>query len=228
MQDPRAHKGSFRIGHLFCIVNAMKDLRARASEIQHPIYVQMGGEDKVADNEAALAWIRRTNSQDKRYEVYPICQHVIYKKAKNQHDDLAGRISVIADNVEWMVERAPATGCGAGSPTRRRQVRLASYASDESSMSGSTSRTSLFEEEEDADDTASVATTVPTTPSINETEAFIQAKEAEGFQGREQGHLLPEHLRGWRTDEMGEKRLYRPTWNFREDTRPFLYDPNSA
>lgn len=106
MQDPRSHQGSFRIGHLHCIVTAMQDLRDRAEEIRHPIYIQMGGEDRVANNGVALQWIRRTKGEDKRYEVSPICQRVIYKKAKNQHDDLAGRISVIANNVEWMVERS--------------------------------------------------------------------------------------------------------------------------
>lgn len=226
MQDPRSHQGSFRIGHFHCIVSAMQDLRNRAEEIRHPIYVQMGGEDRVADNEAALSWIRRTRGTDKRYEVYPICQHVIYKKAKNQHDDLAGRISVIADNVEWMVERAPASFLAGGSPMRR-QLRLASYSSEGSSISRSTSRTSLFDEDADEDETASVATTVPTTPSVMESEIFSQQQE-KPFKGRRETHLLPEHLTGWRMDDQGEKRMYRLTWNFREDTRPFLYDPHAA
>lgn len=221
MQDPRSHQGSFRIGHLHCIVTAIQALRDRAEEIRHPIYIQMGGEDRVADNEAALQWIRRTKAEDKRYEVYPICQHVIYKKAKNQHDDLAGRISVIADNVEWMVERSPAVYTG--KLVQRRQLRLASYSSEGSTLSRSTSRTSLFDEHED--DSASVATTVPTTPSLADQEAFTQ--ETKVFVGG-QGHLLPEHLCGWREDGQGEKRMYRMTWNFREDTRPFLYDAHAA
>ena len=62
--------------------------------------------------------------------------------AKDQHDDLAGRISVIADNVAWMVERSPATFTDATASAasanaaaawllrKRQQVRLGSYASD--------------------------------------------------------------------------------------------------
>lgn len=229
MQDPRSHQGSFRIGHLYCIVSAMQALRDRAEEIRHPIYIQMGGEDRVADNEAALSWIRRTRASDKRYEVYPICQHVIYKKAKNQHDDLAGRISVIADNVEWMVERSPPLHLG----LMRRQMRLASYASEGSSISRSTSRTSLFdrnndeENDYDEDETASIATTVPTTPSTFETEVFSMQQEKH-LEARGESHLLPAHLAGWRLDDQGEKRMYRLTWNFREETRPFLYDPHAA
>ncbi|TKY85695.1 hypothetical protein EX895_005235 [Sporisorium graminicola] len=230
MQDPRSHKGSFRIGHLYCIVEAMKELRARASEIRHPVYIQMGGEDRVADNAAALRWIRETKSSDKKHEVYPICQHVIYKKAKNQHDDLAGRISVIADNVAWMVERSPAVlssaGAGAGTMARRRQqLRLASYTSDggsSSSISRSTSRTSLFDNDEDEDeDDISIATTVPTTPLLTDSEALEKRTS-----GEQSLHLLPEHLSGWTVDEEGEKRMYRLFWSFREETRPFLYDTN--
>lgn len=227
-QDPRSHKGSFRIGHLYCINNAMLALKARAGEIRHPVYIQMGGDDRVADNRAALNWIRRSGGEDKRYEVYPICQHVIYKKAKNQHDDLAGRISVIADNVEWMVERSPPTFAAdvavTISESPRMQDRSLSFTSDTSS-----DETSLFDEEGD-EETASVATT-PTTPSVADSEVGSLSKEADeekGFRGRGEGHVLPEHLRGWRMDEEGEKRLYRLTWNFREDTRPFLYDAYSA
>ncbi|SOV09372.1 related to lysophospholipase [Ustilago sp. UG-2017a] len=121
-------------------------------------------------------------------------------KAKNQHDDLAGRISVIANNVEWMVERSPPTYTGR--VVQRRQLRLASYSSERST----TSR-------------------MPTTPSLADQEAFMQDK-LEGFSG--EGHLLPEHLCGWREDGEGEKRLYRMTWNFREDTRPFIYDAHAA
>ncbi|GAK64492.1 lysophospholipase [Moesziomyces antarcticus] len=217
MQDPRSHKGSFRIGHLWCIVKAMEDLRQRAHEIRHPVYIQMGGDDRVADNMAALKWIRETQSQDKRYEVYPICQHVIYKKAKTQHDDLAGRISVIADNVEWMIERSPAVFA-------RRAGRVASYASDSSSISRSTSRTSLFDED---DDSASIATSVPTSPGLTERDIDVaEVKYAGGH--RDEGHVLPDHLCGWRLDEEGEMRLYRRTWNFREDSRPFLHDPHTV
>ena len=175
---------------------------------------------------------------DKRYEVYPVCQHVIYKKAKNQHDDLAGRISVIADNVEWMVERSPATYLTTAFPPSRSQLRLASYSSDSSSLSRSTSRTSLFDDNDtDQDEVASIATTVPTTPILTDTEVFHNQffgqhdkKEAEAnkFEARDERHLLPPHLRGWKADQEGEKRLYRLTWNFREDTRPFLYDPHAA
>ncbi|CCF52810.1 hypothetical protein NDA11_005791 [Ustilago hordei] len=194
MQDPRSHQGSFRIGHLHCIVTAMQDLCDRAEEIRHPIYIQMGGEDRVADN-----------------------------GAKNQHDDLAGRISVIADNVEWMMERSPPTYTGR--VVQRRQLKLASYSSEGSTTSRSTSRTSLFDDEEEGDDSASAATTVPTTPSLADQEASMQDK-LEGFSG--EGHLLPEHLCGWRENGEGEKRLYRMTWNFREDTRPFIYDAHAA
>ena len=108
---------------------------------------------------------------------------------------------------------------------QRRQLRLASYSSEGSTTSRSTSRTSLFDDEEEGDDSASAATTVPTTPSLADQEAFMQDK-LEGLSG--EGHLLPEHLCGWREDGEGEKRLYRMTWNFREDTRPFIYDAHAA
>ena len=226
MQDPRSHKGSFRIAHIICIHDAMEQLRANAEKIRHPVYIQMGGEDRVADIPASLSWIRRTASTDTRYEVYPVCQHVIYKKAKNQHDDLAGRISVIADNIAWMVERSPATPTNLtvrGHP----QLLRSSYASTAGScISRSTSRTSLFDEDEYSsldDDSISIATTVPGTPLLTDADAFEK-----GAGGEKSHHLLSEDRTGWKVDDEGEKRLYRLLWSFREETRPFMYDTSST
>lgn len=240
MQDPRSHQGSFRIGHLWCIEVAMKQLQLRQAEIRHPIYIQMGGQDKVADNEVALNWIRATSSTDRKYEVYPICQHVIYKKAKDQHDDLAGRISVIADNVAWMVERSPATYTDATASAtsanaaaawllrKRQQVRLGSYASDgsgSSSISRRTSHTSLFDVEEGVDDdAASVGTSVSTTPMLSDAEV-VEKQGNVNKMAEANGHILPQDRCGWIKDEQGEARMYRAFWTFREETRPFLYNP---
>ncbi|GAC94135.1 lysophospholipase [Pseudozyma hubeiensis SY62] len=238
MQDPRSHQGSFRIGHLWCIEMAMLELRSRQASIRHPIYIQMGGQDKVADNEVALNWIRSTSSNDRKYEVYPICQHVIYKKAKIQHDDLAGRITVIADNVAWMVERAPPTALAAGSSAamamlkRRQQMRLASYASDgsgSSSISRRTSQTSLFDVEETNvdDDAGSVCTSIPTTPLLSDSEMTEKRIDASKMAAAD-GHLLPVERRGWIKGDDGEDRMYRAFWTFREETRPFSYNPYGA
>ncbi|KIS69251.1 uncharacterized protein UMAG_02599 [Mycosarcoma maydis] len=241
MQDPRSHQGSFRIGHMWCIEVAMEQLRRRQAELRHPIYIQMGGEDKVADNEIALDWIRSTSSTDRKYEVYPICQHVIYKKAKVQHDDLAGRISVIADNVAWMVERSPppiALDVSSRQVSeealimlrKRQQMRLASYSSDgsgSSSISRQTSHTSLFDMEEnsiDDDDAISVETSVPSTPILGDFEVF-EGRTGVNKMSAADGHLLPADRRGWIQGEDGEVRMYREFWTFREDTRPFLYNP---
>ncbi len=217
MQDPRSHKGSFRIGHLWCIVKAMEDLRQRAHEIRHPVYIQMGGDDRVADNMAALKWIRETQSQDKRYEVYPICQHVIYKKAKTQHDDLAGRISVIADNVEWMIERSlRCLRAESDASHRTRAIRARSAEAPREHHCSTKTTTRLPSPPRSPHHPAS-RTGTSTSPRSStqvdiETKAmYCQIICADGDSMR-----------------IGEMRLYRRTWNFREDSRPFLYDPHAV
>lgn len=105
-EDKRSHQGAFRVGHLVCIYLGMMELRQRASEMKHPIFVQQGGQDRVIDFEKCFQFVRDAGSWDKRCTVYPVCQHVIYRKAKTEEEDDAGRIACIEDNVEWMCERS--------------------------------------------------------------------------------------------------------------------------
>ncbi|KAK0546494.1 hypothetical protein OC845_004572 [Tilletia horrida] len=109
-EDPRSHQGAFRGGHILCIRDAMWDIQHRAREIRHPIYAQQGGRDRVVSVEHVFDWIRNTGSEDRKMTVYPICQHVIYRKAKTEMEDQAGRICVLEDNLAWMCARAPAYG----------------------------------------------------------------------------------------------------------------------
>ncbi|KAK0526186.1 hypothetical protein OC834_004887 [Tilletia horrida] len=109
-EDPRSHQGAFRGGHILCIRDAMWDIQHRAREIRHPIYAQQGGRDRVVSVEHIFDWIRTTGAEDRRMTVYPICQHVIYRKAKTEMEDQAGRICVLEDNLAWMCARSPAYG----------------------------------------------------------------------------------------------------------------------
>lgn len=108
-EDKRSHHGAFRVGHLLCIHEGMERLQAEAGKVRHPVYIQQGGQDRVACHEAAITWTRNISSEDKRMAVYPVCQHVIYRKAKTEEEDLAGRVACIEDNVDWICNRAPGT-----------------------------------------------------------------------------------------------------------------------
>lgn len=82
----------------------MKYLEANVKSFKHPLLIQQGGQDIVADTNIAFNYLTRTSTkkEDKEFWIYPVCQHVIYRKAKTEEEDKAGRVVVIGDNVEWM------------------------------------------------------------------------------------------------------------------------------
>lgn len=105
-EDKRSHQGAFRVGHMLCLNDAVVNLHGRAHEIRHPIFIQQGGQDRVACPQKTVKWIQRVSSIDKRMAVYPVCQHVIFRKAATEEEDLAGRVACIEDNVAWMLARS--------------------------------------------------------------------------------------------------------------------------
>lgn len=109
-EDKRSHQGAFRVGHLTALADGMIELRAGAKDIKHPLYIQQGGQDRVVDFENCFDFVRDAASTDKKCAVYPVCQHVIYRKAKTEEEDQAGRVACIEDNVEWMCQRSPGRG----------------------------------------------------------------------------------------------------------------------
>lgn len=112
-EDKRSHQGAFRVGHMLCINDAVIDLHRQAHSIQHPIFIQQGGQDRVACPQKTFKWVESIPSNDKRMTVYPVCQHVIYRKAKTEEEDLAGRVACIEDNLAWMMQR-----CSIGQKSR--------------------------------------------------------------------------------------------------------------
>ena len=104
-EDKRSHQGAFRLGHLYCIDTGIVRIHTAASAFRHPVFLQQGGQDRVACHTRSVAWIRRIASTDKRMAIYPVCQHVVYRKAKSEEEDLAGRVACIEDCVDWMVAR---------------------------------------------------------------------------------------------------------------------------
>ena len=108
--DMRSHRGAFRVGHLLALRDGIEEVQRRAPEFRHPIYIQHGAMDRVVTIESSREWLRRCNSEDVKMSVYPVCQHVIYKKGKTETEDKAGRVAVLEDNVAWMSERSPGQG----------------------------------------------------------------------------------------------------------------------
>ena len=104
-EDKRSHQGAFRLGHLLCIDEGVIRLQRRVGDIRHPVFIQQGGQDRVACPQKTVSWIRRVASDDKRMAIYPVCQHVIFRKAKTEEEDLAGRVACIEDGIEWMDAR---------------------------------------------------------------------------------------------------------------------------
>lgn len=104
-EDKRSHQGAFRLGHLKCINDAVSRLQREAGNFNHPVLIQQGGQDRVACPIKSIRWVRSINSADKRMAIYPVCQHVIFRKAKTEEEDQAGRVACIGDSVEWMGHR---------------------------------------------------------------------------------------------------------------------------
>ncbi|SPO37542.1 related to lysophospholipase [Pseudozyma flocculosa] len=249
-QDKRSHQGAFRIGHLFCIDEAMVAINAAASTIKHPSYVQMGSQDRVVDIPATLKWFRNVGADDKRFEMYPVCQHVVYRKAKVEAEDLAGRITVIDDNVKWMCQRSPAY---VGSRYRR----MRSYSSNISSLSDG-SKASLFDHDDSLSDAGSVCTSVLSTPVVPREDfdfggfagsqrpsfdagaaavaagpsysSALRAKPIDESVIRRKlsyGEIIPVGSPDeWDTDADGERILRRPYWDHAEEWRPFQLYPH--
>lgn len=153
-EDKRSHQGAFRVGHLFCINDGMEALKKHAHKIRHPLLVQHGGQDRVAEPQQAIDWVRSVGSDDKRITIYPVCQHVIYRKAKTEQEDRAGRVAVIEDNVEWMCER---------SIGEIRLTRQMSFASDMTLVDEPVTPSTPYP-------------TTPMTPNANVGDKLIQAK----------------------------------------------------
>ncbi|WFD31191.1 hypothetical protein MSPP1_002225 [Malassezia sp. CBS 17886] len=108
--DKRSHNGAFRVGHLFCIRDGVDDIDRLAKNFTLPVYIQHGLQDRVVQTKSTLKFLANCSSTDKRFTVYPVCQHVVYRKAKSETEDLAGRVCVLDDNVAWMCERSPGHG----------------------------------------------------------------------------------------------------------------------
>ncbi|WFD08058.1 hypothetical protein MVES1_003427 [Malassezia vespertilionis] len=108
--DKRSHRGAFRVGHLFCIRDAVEDTLKYGPDFTMPIYIQHGLQDRVVEVGSSVNFLRLIASKDKKMTVYPVCQHVIYRKAKTEEEDAAGRIAVLEDNIEWMNARCPGHG----------------------------------------------------------------------------------------------------------------------
>lgn len=109
-QDMRSHRGSFRVGHLFCLRGGIADCQDYAYKFKTPVYIQHGLHDRVVSVNSSVMWLGKVHSDDIKMTVYPASQHIIYRKAKSEVEDQAGRVCVIEDNVAWMNERCPGSG----------------------------------------------------------------------------------------------------------------------
>lgn len=150
-EDPRSHQGAFRAAHLVCIDDAMKFLEQNVSSFKHPLFIQQGGQDRVADTNIAYEYLTRTSTskEDKKMIIYPVCQHVIYRKAKTEEEDKAGRIVVMRDNVEWMVMRCtPISSQNRGRAAEKQKLGM------ERSMSWKSDAT-LVEDQDSGNDSSS-------------------------------------------------------------------------
>ncbi|WFD36938.1 hypothetical protein MCUN1_003830 [Malassezia cuniculi] len=234
-QDMRSHRGAFRIGHLLCIRDMIGELQDNAHKFTHPLYVQQGLQDRVVVVADVISWVRRCNSEDLKLSVYPVCQHVIYRKAKTEEEDRAGRIAVLEDNVAWMSERSPGQGhinramsfsSDIGGEVSPAMTRSASF-----SVSGAVTPTdnngpepglvastlhSLSERIDSAIESAAVASAIPdATAGLTHRGLKITAPDAPVVSAATAAHI-DRHSPEWI-----EQHIYRPNWTLSEELRPY-------
>ncbi|CAO1634699.1 unnamed protein product [Parajaminaea phylloscopi] len=232
-EDKRSHQGAFRVGHLTSLHYGMIELKRRAKELKHPIFIQQGGQDRVVDFSDCIQFVRNVSSEDKRCVVYPVCQHVIYRKAKTEEEDLAGRVACIEDNVEWMCERSRASGVA-------RQMSATSMASEVTVFDEGvpihplamreTSATVMRDPLAMMSFTPVIPAKLPGTPSSRSGAFFDPNKpipmyaESESDESDDGTHPLlatahPETLPT--LDRLARHRTYRERWSLHEQLRPY-------
>jgi len=222
--DLRSHRGAFRAGHFLCIKMGYTDLQRNAGKIQHPIYVQHGLQDRVVTVEASMHFLRRVHSKDIAMTVYPVCQHVVYRKSKSEVEDLAGRVSVIEDNIEWMNARCPGSG---------HIERGVSFSSDLGDMDSKSAIDGFMSGAATPNEPQTNGVVSQTLHSISDQldTAINQAAASSGVQvpvstvvnRHEKRVPRPRAKPPLEKDEDGwqEERVYKENWTLPEDLRPY-------
>jgi alpha-beta hydrolase superfamily lysophospholipase len=78
---------------------AQQDLLRRARSFVHPLLVQVGTGDPIADPEAARAFVTAVGSSDKELREYEGLRHEIYNEVQRER--------TVGDAVAWIAARAP-------------------------------------------------------------------------------------------------------------------------
>lgn len=236
-QDMRSHRGAFRVGHLLCLRDAIAEIQEKAGQFTHPLYVQQGLQDRVVGVTEVISWLRRCNSVDVKLSVYPICQHVIYRKAKTEVEDRAGRVAVLDDNVAWMSDRSPGQGhidramsfssdySGDMTPNMSRSASfsVSDAATPDEALRNqadpgivATTIESISGKIDNAIENAAVASAIPDAASgLTHRGEKVAAPPAPAVSAATAAHV-DRHSPQW-----SEQHIYRPNWTLPEDLRPY-------
>lgn len=247
--DMRSHRGAFRVGHLLCLRDAIIDTEKMAPQLKTPIFIQHGAQDRVVLPETSVKFLRDVSSTDVKLTIYPVCQHVVYRKAKTETEDKAGRIAVLEDNVEWMNERCPGHGhidrgvsfssdisdSDMKPPPMNRMASFSTYSGPGTPGSGVTPSESL-PETPGADKGHGVVTdtlhsltsqidtaieTAATASAIPRVDQEITNRGARLSGPKVQHPIAKEDVLKGTNDNWTEKRVYREEWDLPNDLRPY-------
>lgn len=231
-QDMRSHRGAFRVGHLLCIRDMITELQDYAPKYVHPLYVQQGLQDRVVVVADVVSWLRRCNSRDVKLSIYPVCQHVIYRKDKSPEVDRAGRVAVLDDNVAWICDRSPGQGhidrgisfssdLGDVTPSLRYASTLSGSATPEEVPRAEPALTdaavnSFADRLDTAIENAAVASAVPNVSTEGLTHRGEKGAEPALAVDPAAVPRVDRHSPEWT-----EQRVYAPNWTLPEDMRPY-------
>jgi len=103
-RDPLVYRGGVRVRMGYALSQAARRLRERADEIEVPLLILQGTEDRLVHPEGAVILHQKARSRDKTLRLYEGLYHETLHEPQQQ--------TVLADLLDWMESRAPTQGNG--------------------------------------------------------------------------------------------------------------------
>jgi alpha-beta hydrolase superfamily lysophospholipase len=92
--DPLNYRGAWRVRMGSLLIEAGRQLRARASELRLPLLILHGGDDQLVPKSGSEYMYERAGSSDKTLKIYPGLYHEVHNELEKE--------TVLADAVNWL------------------------------------------------------------------------------------------------------------------------------
>lgn len=93
-RDPLVYRGWLRAGYAAAVVEALREVSARRTEVRVPLLAMHGTDDKLASPEGSRKLVEQASSVDKTLKLYPGLYHEVLNEPEKER--------VIADLLFWL------------------------------------------------------------------------------------------------------------------------------